>query len=123
MAIAPALLQRRSPADPHQSTFIFIRKPILQYTGVSAFSRPASDKFHTLTGVSLPLFCKISRIAALVRQRHSKRNGAWSDDDLVDMVRSAEELETELAEDKTRMDALVICEFTSYRFLTRLASS
>lgn len=108
-------------AEHCQSTFVFTRGPILPYTVVSAFSRPASDNLHTLTGVSLPLFCKMYRIAALVRQRRSKRSGkasssasasgAWSDDGLVDMVRSAEELEAELAEEKKRMDALVICEW------------
>jgi hypothetical protein len=90
-----------------QSSFIFLRGPILPYSVVSTFSGPAVENLHTLTGVSLPLFCKMHRIASLARGRRAKRNVAWSDDELVDVVRSADELEQELKDEKTRMDALV----------------
>lgn len=62
------------------------------------------DGLNTLTGVCLPLFIKMYRIARLTKHR---RERAWGDKGLFDIVADAEELQIELQAEKKRMDELV----------------
>jgi len=63
------------------------------------------DGLNTLTGVCLPLFIKMYRIARLTKLRREAT--VWGDEDLIDFVTAAEELEVELQAEKKRMDELV----------------
>jgi transcriptional activator protein UGA3 len=85
---------------------------MVSYDVLDSYSRTtAPETLHTLTGLSLPLFGKIHRIAALVRQRRTKhRSATWSDEALIDIVQSATRLEAELKEEKHRLDALILGE-------------
>lgn len=74
---------------------------------LEAHSASALDTLHTLTGVSLPLFSKIYRIAALIQQRRGKVGG-WSDEGLMDLIQPCGEIEEELREEKLRLDGLVL---------------
>ena len=67
------------------------------------------DGLNTLTGVCLPLFIKMYRIARLTK--HRRETKAWGDEGLIDIVADAEELEVELQAEKKRMDELVQGEF------------
>jgi hypothetical protein len=42
------------------------------------------------------------------RRRKTKSGSMWSDEDLVDVVRAAEDMQDELKEEKKRMDALIL---------------
>jgi hypothetical protein len=63
------------------------------------------DGLNTLTGVCLPLFIKMYRIARLAKHRRVTK--AWGDEGLIDIVTDADELEVELQAEKKRMDELV----------------
>lgn len=80
---------------------------MLPYSIVAAQSQTSLDALHTLTGVNLPLFAKMYRIAAAHRQRRSYVAGI-NDEALLDTVRFADELEVELHDEKRRLDALVL---------------
>jgi len=77
---------------------------------VIAYAAPAQDGVHTLSGVALPILCKLHRIASMVRRRRrkTKSGSTWSDEELVDVVRAAEDMQDELKEEKKRMDALIL---------------
>ena len=61
----------------------------------------------------MPVFCKMYRLASLIRQRRaaSSSGSTMNDEMLLDVVRSAEQLESELEEERQRIDALVKGEF------------
>lgn len=75
---------------------------MVSHAVMSRFSPSASESLHGLTGVSLPLFSKIHRIAALHKQRRDIGN-EWTDDQLLDLVRTAEAIEAELRDEKRRL--------------------
>lgn len=83
---------------------------MVSYDVLVAHNRAAPETLHTLTGLSLPLFIKMHRIAALIRLRRNQPGGRWTDEALVDIAQSAEEIENELKEDKRKMAALVVGE-------------
>jgi hypothetical protein len=67
---------------------------------------------NTLTGLSLPLFAIMHRIAAMIRCRVEITGGegaslGWSDDGLLDVTRSAEIIEEDLRQEKKQMEDLV----------------
>lgn len=60
---------------------------------------------HTLTGVNLPVFCKMYRVIKLIRERRS--SGDVQSDALLEVVGAAEELEDELEAERQRVESLV----------------
>lgn len=105
--VSVGLADTCSPPN-NQSSFISTSGPMVSQEVITRYSASASESLHSLTGVSLPVFTKIHRIAALHRQR--REHGAldvWSDDQLLDLVRAAEEIEGELREEKRRLDAVL----------------
>lgn len=75
---------------------------------VSHYCSSNLEALNTLTGASLPLFSTMHRLAALVRQRRERRGKGWSDENLFDAIQRATELEKDLANEKERLDALVL---------------
>jgi hypothetical protein len=57
---------------------------------------------HTLTGVNLPVFCKMYRVIKLIRQRRQSEG-----DGLLEVLGSAEQLEDELEAERQRVETLV----------------
>jgi hypothetical protein len=106
-----------TPADPcpgPQSTFILRDAPIIEYSVLSAYGRLVPSLVNTLTGLSLPLFAIMHRIAAMIRCRLEVTSGeslssGWSDDGLLDITRSAETVEEDLRSEKRHMEDLVRC--------------
>ncbi|ORY27123.1 fungal-specific transcription factor domain-domain-containing protein [Naematelia encephala] len=100
-------------------SFILTNAPMVPEVIVNQYCRTGLETLNTLTGASLPLFAKMHRIAALVHQRRSKRGKGWSDDDLLDVVQPAMELEEALTKEKKRLDELVITKpsISSHRYL------
>ncbi|WWD17573.1 hypothetical protein CI109_102014 [Kwoniella shandongensis] len=100
-------------------SFILNGQPMVPNSIASHHSSTALETLHTLTGVSLPLFSTMHRVAALVRQRRSRRGKGWSDEDLLDVVQPALDLEAALTEEKKRLDHLVSTKphIASHRYL------
>ena len=72
------------------------------------YARSHPESLHSLTGVSLPLFSRIHRVAALHRQRRAFGPMAlWTDDQLLDHVQAASVIEEELMEDKRHLDRIL----------------
>lgn len=98
-----------------QSTFILREEPIIQYPVLAAYGRLVPSLVHTLTGLSLPLFSIMHRVAVMIRSRLAITvadgpGGGWSDDGLLDITRDAEGVEEDLRSEKRYMDDLVACE-------------
>nr|XP_019046014.1 hypothetical protein I302_04754 [Kwoniella bestiolae CBS 10118]OCF24944.1 hypothetical protein I302_04754 [Kwoniella bestiolae CBS 10118] len=100
-------------------SFIFTHAPMIPKSIAQKYSRAGLDTLHTLTGVSLPLFSRMHRLAELIRLRRSRRNKGWSDEHLLDVVKPALQIEAELNEEKLRLDALVIAKphIQAHRYL------
>lgn len=68
---------------------------------------------HTLTGLSLPIFITMYRIAGLIRKKRDRasqslREGiAWSYEDLADLVREAEKIQQDLDNEKRLIDEVI----------------
>ncbi|KGB74687.2 transcriptional activator [Cryptococcus deuterogattii R265] len=89
-------------------SFILNRAPMIPSSLVSHYCSSNLEALNTLTGASLPLFSTMHRLAALVRQRRERRGKGWSDENLFDAIQRATELEKDLANEKERLDALVL---------------
>ncbi|KAK8858953.1 hypothetical protein IAR55_003184 [Kwoniella newhampshirensis] len=100
-------------------SFILNSAPMVPESIANHHSRTGMETLHTLTGVSLPLFSTMHRVAELVRRRRAKRGKGWSDEDLLDSVKPALNLEAALTEEKTRLDHLVMTKphISSHRYL------
>lgn len=72
------------------------------------------EALNTLTGASLPLFSTMHRLAALVRQQRGRRGKGWSDQNLLDGMQRAMELEKDLTNEKKRLDALLLGTFSNF---------
>ncbi|TYJ53754.1 hypothetical protein B9479_005592 [Cryptococcus floricola] len=92
------------------SSFILNQDPMVPEALIKHYHPSSLETLHTLTGASLPLFSTMHRIASLVRQRRAKRGKRawWSDEELMDVVTPARELERVLEDEKKRLDALVL---------------
>nr|XP_019010670.1 uncharacterized protein I206_03972 [Kwoniella pini CBS 10737]OCF49451.1 hypothetical protein I206_03972 [Kwoniella pini CBS 10737] len=100
-------------------SFIFTRAPMVPKSIAQKYSRAGLDTLHTLTGVSLPLFSRMHRLAELIRLRRSRKDKGWSDEHLLDVVKPALQIEAELNEEKTRLDELVLAKphIQAHRYL------
>ncbi|WRT66087.1 uncharacterized protein IL334_003040 [Kwoniella shivajii] len=100
-------------------SFIFTRAPMIPKSIAQKYSRAGLDTLHTLTGVSLPLFSRMHRLAELIRLRRSRQGKGWSDEHLLDVVKPALQIEAELNEEKTRLDELVLAKphIQAHRYL------
>ncbi|WWC61542.1 uncharacterized protein I303_104126 [Kwoniella dejecticola CBS 10117] len=100
-------------------SFIFTRAPMVPKSLAQKYSRAGLDTLHTLTGVSLPLFSRMHRLAELIRLRRSRKGKGWSDEHLLDVVKPALQIEAELNEEKTRLDELVLAKphIQAHRYL------
>ncbi|KAK6910371.1 hypothetical protein I203_104403 [Kwoniella mangroviensis CBS 8507] len=100
-------------------SFIFTQAPMIPKSIAQKYSRAGLDTLHTLTGVSLPLFSRMHRLAELIRLRRSRRHKGWSDEHLLDVVKPALQIEAELNEEKIRLDGLVIAKphIQAHRYL------
>ena len=73
---------------------------------------------HTLTGLSLPIFITMYRIAGLIRKKRDRasqslREGtAWSMDELTGLVREAEKIQQDLDNEKRLIDEVIESEFS-----------
>ncbi|OWZ62588.1 hypothetical protein AYX14_00008 [Cryptococcus neoformans] len=89
-------------------SFILNRAPMVPTSLVSHYCSFNLEALNTLTGASLPLFSTMHRLAALVRQRRGRRGKGWSDQNLLDGMQRAMELEKDLTNEKKRLDALLL---------------
>ncbi|KAL7908040.1 fungal-specific transcription factor domain-containing protein [Trichoderma velutinum] len=62
---------------------------------------------HSLTGLALPLYCIVPRIAKLVNQSWAHCNTIWTDQELVEIVSKAENLEATLEKEKMWLETFV----------------
>ncbi|KAL1410868.1 hypothetical protein Q8F55_001811 [Vanrija albida] len=83
------------------------RGPMLPHQLLSICSQNPLQAPNTLTGMNVPIITKMYRIAELIRRRRSAPDGILGDAALSDVVDEAEQLESELQDEKRRLDALV----------------
>lgn len=62
---------------------------------------------HALTGLALPLYCILPRIAKLVNQSWAHGNAKWTDQELVEIVSKAENLEATLEKERIWLENFV----------------
>lgn len=62
---------------------------------------------HSLTGLALPLYCILPRIAKLVNQSWAQRNAIWTDQELAEIVSRAENLEATLEKERIWLENFV----------------
>jgi hypothetical protein len=62
---------------------------------------------HALTGLALPLYCIVPRIAKLVNQSWAHCNAIWTDQELAEIVSKAEDLEATLEKERIWLENLV----------------
>ncbi|KAL6821853.1 fungal-specific transcription factor domain-containing protein [Trichoderma sp. SZMC 28015] len=62
---------------------------------------------HSLTGLALPLYCILPRIAKLVNQSWAQRNAIWTDQELAEIVSKAENLEATLEKERIWLESFV----------------
>lgn len=62
---------------------------------------------HALTGLALPLYCIMPRIAKLVHQSRAHKDGVWADQELAELVSKAEDLEKIIEEERIWLKNLI----------------
>lgn len=82
---------------------------MVPYSLILKHAQGQLDAVHTLTGVNLPVFCKMYRVIELIRRRRQASSGGnvQNSHALLEVVGSAEQLEEELEEERQRVEALV----------------
>jgi hypothetical protein len=84
------------------SSFAYTRGPMVPYALILKHTQGQLSALHTLTGVNLPVFCKMYRVIKLIRQRRQSEG-----DGLLEVLGSAEQLEDELEAERQRVETLV----------------
>lgn len=96
-----------------QSTSIYVNAPILNYDVLASYSHVNPTMVHTLTGLALPIFIIMYRIAGLIRKKRDRatqslREGtSWRYDELVDLVSEAENIQQDLDTEKRLIDEII----------------
>lgn len=86
------------------SSFAYTRGPMVPYALILKHTQGQLSALHTLTGVNLPVFCKMYRVIKLIQRR---RQTSEQSDSLLEVLSEAEQLEDELEVERQRVETLV----------------
>jgi hypothetical protein len=90
-----------------QNTFTIRDGAIFSTNQVEALARTRLKTLTPAMGISFSLLGLMYRVTELVRRRRTLRGTTWDDDQHVDIVQAAEDLQDLLRDEKKRLDALV----------------
>lgn len=88
------------------SSFALLQGPLAPGDALSLLSQAARNSLTPLLGISFPLLDLIKRSIDVLRRRRSLNGKTWDDDEHLDMVQAADELQDELRDEKKRLDVL-----------------
>ncbi|KAL6792268.1 fungal-specific transcription factor domain-containing protein [Trichoderma sp. SZMC 28013] len=86
---------------------LYAQGPAIDPEVSTAYANTQRGIPHSLTGLALPLYCILPRIAKLVNQSWAHCNGTWTDQELAEMVSKAENLEGSLEKERIWLENFV----------------
>lgn len=86
---------------------LYAQGPAIDPEVSTAYANTQRGIPHSLTGLALPLYCILPRIAKLVNQSWAHGNAKWTDQELVDIVSKAENLEATLEKERIWLENFV----------------
>ncbi|KAJ2976518.1 hypothetical protein NQ176_g4911 [Zarea fungicola] len=86
---------------------LYAQGPIIDPEVSMAYANTQRGIPHALTGLALPLYCIMPRIAKLVHQSRAHKDGVWADQELAELVSKAEDLEKIIEEERIWLKNLI----------------
>ncbi|KAJ4859866.1 fungal specific transcription factor domain-containing protein [Trichoderma breve] len=86
---------------------LYAQGPAIDPEVSTAYANTQRGIPHSLTGLALPLYCILPRIAKLVNQSWAQRNAIWTDQELAEIVSKAENLEATLEKERIWLENFV----------------
>ncbi|EHK16454.1 uncharacterized protein TRIVIDRAFT_40532 [Trichoderma virens Gv29-8] len=86
---------------------LYAHGPMIDPEISTAYANTQRGIPHALTGLALPLYCIVPRIAKLVNQSWAHCNTIWTDRELSEIVSMAEDLEATLEKERIWLENLV----------------
>ncbi|KAL7793942.1 fungal-specific transcription factor domain-containing protein [Trichoderma afarasin] len=86
---------------------LYAQGPAIDPEVSTAYANTQRGIPHSLTGLALPLYCILPRIAKLVNQSWARSNAIWTDQELAEIVSKAENLEATLEKERTWLENFV----------------
>ncbi|KAH0527359.1 hypothetical protein TsFJ059_002369 [Trichoderma semiorbis] len=86
---------------------LYAQGPAINPEVSTAYANTQRGIPHSLTGLALPLYCILPRIAKLVNENWSHCNSRWTDQELAEIVSKAENLEATLEKERIWLESFV----------------
>ncbi|KAI5460513.1 fungal-specific transcription factor domain-containing protein [Mariannaea sp. PMI_226] len=86
---------------------LYTHGPIIDPEISTAYANTQRGIPHALTGLALPLYCIVPRIAKLVHQSRAHRSGIWTDQEIAEIVNEADDLEATLEKERMWLESLI----------------
>ncbi|KAL7955106.1 fungal-specific transcription factor domain-containing protein [Trichoderma compactum] len=86
---------------------LYAQGPAIDPEVSTAYANTQRGIPHALTGLALPLYCILPRIAKLVNQSWAHSSAIWTDQELVEIVSKAENLEATLEKERIWLENFV----------------